>query len=58
MNRTELAYAVSLTVDGFADDYDIDAIVDEILETHGQVHIDDIDSDEYWAIVERHDTTA
>lgn len=59
MNKQELAYAISLTLDGHADDYDIPAIVEEIREQHSDItSIDDIPGDEYWAIVAKHDTTA
>lgn len=61
MNATitdqDIAYQVSTSLDGFIDDYNIDDIVRDIIDTYGRVNIDDIDSDEYWAIVERHDTT-
>lgn len=58
MNRNDIAYQISTTLDDYADDYNIDAIVDEIEKRHGLVDIDSIDSTEYWEIVERHDTTA
>lgn len=57
MNRNDIAHAVSTTLGDHIDDYDIDAIVQEIVDTHGLVSIDDIDTDEYWALIERHDTT-
>ncbi|MFB4280873.1 hypothetical protein ACBJ59_36675 [Nonomuraea sp. MTCD27] len=59
MNKQDIAYAVSLTLDGHADDFDINAVVEEIGDTYGWdiKSIDDIPSDEYWAIVEKHDTT-
>lgn len=59
MNRQDIAYAVGTTLNGHIDDYDIDAIVEDIVDTYGYVNsIDDIDTDEYWALVERHDTSA
>lgn len=59
MNKQDIAYAVSLTLDGHADDFDIDAIAEEIGTTYGYdiASIDDVPTSEYWAIVEKHDTT-
>jgi hypothetical protein len=37
-------------------DYDVDAIVEEIVEKHGAVDIDTLDTDEFWAIVGKHAT--
>lgn len=45
------------TIAGFSDDFDVEGIVDEIAETYGLVWPDTIPSAEYWALVERHDTT-
>lgn len=54
----ELAYAVSITLGDHAADFDIDAIVEEIRASHeGITSIDDIPGEDYWALVERHDTT-
>jgi hypothetical protein len=35
--------------------FNVPAIVDELQERYGTVHIDEIPSDAYWAIVEKHD---
>lgn len=35
-------------------EYDIDAITAAIIEKHGAVDIDTIDTDEFWAIVGQH----
>lgn len=52
----DLAYQVSLTLGDHIDDFDIDAIVEEIREKYGPVgSIDDIPSEEYNALIERHD---
>ena len=42
-----------------ADGIDVEAIVEEIGATYGYdvASIDDIDTDEYWAIVKRQDAT-
>lgn len=58
MNRSDIAYAVGITLGDHIDDYDLDAIVADIIDSHGYVAgIDDIPTTEYWEIVERHDTT-
>ncbi|MDT0306143.1 hypothetical protein RM780_04090 [Streptomyces sp. DSM 44917] len=57
MNAQDIAHAVSTTLGDHIEDFDIDGIVAEITGTYGHVDIDTIDSDAYWAIVERHDTT-
>ncbi|PWG13877.1 hypothetical protein DF268_08370 [Streptomyces sp. V2] len=35
-------------------EYNIDAILDEIIEEHGAVDIDTLDTGEFWAIVGKH----
>lgn len=57
MNAQDIAHQVSLTLGDHILDYDIDAIVEEIILNHGHVDIDTIDSDAYWAIVTKHDAT-
>ncbi|MFE5332581.1 hypothetical protein ACFRCG_40005 [Embleya sp. NPDC056575] len=47
---------VTRSLDGREDDYDVDAIVADIIEAHGAVDIDTIDSDAYWATVAEHHT--
>ncbi|NEB71234.1 hypothetical protein G3I39_29830 [Streptomyces fulvissimus] len=56
--RAEIAHQVSTTLGDHAADFDIDAITEEITERYGLVDIDAIDSEEYNALIERHDTTA
>lgn len=58
MNLQDIAYQVSTTLGDHAADYDIDAIAEEIQTQYGPASIDDVPNDEYWQIVERHDTTA
>lgn len=53
MNRTDLHAQVRDSIPHHDDEHDLDAIVDEIITTYGLVHIDTIDDDEYWTIVER-----
>lgn len=58
MNRTDIAYQVSLTMDGDTAGFDLDAILDDLADAGVQDSVDDIDSDTYWEIVNRHDTGA
>ncbi len=60
MNKQDLAYAISTTLGDHIEDFDIDAIVEEIGATYGFdiAGIDDIPADEYAALIERHDITA
>lgn len=36
-------------------DFDVNAIVDDLQDAYGTVHIDEIPSERYWEIVEKHD---
>ncbi|MFC3986412.1 hypothetical protein [Streptosporangium jomthongense] len=60
MNTTDLTAAITATLGDAPTDFDINAIADEITDTYGAdlASIDAIPGEEYWAIVERHDTTA
>lgn len=59
MNRQDIAHQVSTTLGDHIEDFDIDAIVDDLVEENGTLSsIDDVDSAAYWATVEKHDTTA
>lgn len=60
MNRKEIAQQVATTLGDHPEDFDIDAIVDDLIAAHdGELDsIDDFDSQSYWAIVETHDTTS
>ncbi|SEN87435.1 hypothetical protein, partial [Nonomuraea pusilla] len=59
MNVQDLATAVKTTLGDHPENFDVDGIIAEIGTTYGYdlKSIDDIPSDEYWQIVERHDTT-
>jgi hypothetical protein len=50
----DLLDQVLRTLDGNEDDFDTQAIVDEIQSRYGLVDIDTIDSSAYWDIVARH----
>lgn len=60
MNRQDIAHQVSTTLGDHIDDFDIDAIVDDLIAAHdGELaNIDDFESQSYWAIVETHDLSS
>jgi hypothetical protein len=58
MNRTEIAQQVSTTLGDFVDDYDMDAILDDLIDADVTDSIDDVDTTTYWEIVRRHDLAA
>ncbi|MGI5122799.1 hypothetical protein ACQEU5_25110 [Marinactinospora thermotolerans] len=55
MNRNDLTAQIASTLGSYEADYDVEGIADEIMDAYGLVHVDAIDTDAYWAIVERHD---
>lgn len=58
MDRTALAHQVSTPLGDHIEDYDIDAIVGDLIDAHGPIEtIDDVDSDAYWDVVRKHDRT-
>jgi hypothetical protein len=58
MNRQDIAHQVSLTLGDRPEDFDIDAIVNDLGEAGVKTSVDDVDSDTYWDIVRKHDTSA
>lgn len=57
--RQQLQYDVSVTLAEFIGDFDIPAIVEQLIETYGPLDtLDVIPTDEYWEIVKRYDRTA
>lgn len=58
MNRTDIAHQVSLTLDDSIDSFDLEAILDDLNEAGVTDSVDDIDSETYWEIINRHDTGA
>lgn len=59
ITATDIRFQVTTAIesgDG-AETIDIDGIVTEIVATHGLVDIDTIESDAFWAIVAKHDST-
>lgn len=60
MTRKDIAAQVVTSLGDHAADFDVDAIVDDLIAAHDGdlASIDDFDSESYWAIVETHDTSA
>ncbi|MFE4915864.1 hypothetical protein ACFRCX_30635 [Streptomyces sp. NPDC056652] len=59
MNRQDIAHQVSTTLGDHTEDFDIDAIMDDLVTENGPIaNIDAVDSDTYWATVRKHDTSA
>lgn len=50
--RTQIVHATNAS-DGT---YNVDAILEEILDKHGAVDIETLDTDEFWTIVGKHAT--
>lgn len=55
MNRTDIADQVRTTLGDHVEDFDVDAIVSDLLANGPMDSIDDFESQSYWAIVETHD---
>lgn len=53
----DMRQQVAIACGAFADEFDLDAIVDELRGEFGLVHIDEIPSEQFWAVVEHHDTS-
>ena len=59
MDRQNLAYQVSTTLGDHPEDFNIDDIVQDLIDEHGPIDsIDDVDTNAYWATVEKHDTAS
>lgn len=60
MNRQDIAHQISTTLGDHTEDFDIDAIVDDLINAHdgNLTAVDDFDSESYWAIVETHHRAA
>ena len=58
-NTQRLAEQITPTLGDVPQDFDLDAIVEEIGEAYGfDIDVNAIPSEEYWAIVGKHDVTA
>jgi antitoxin (DNA-binding transcriptional repressor) of toxin-antitoxin stability system len=58
MDTDTLTDQVTATLGDSADDFDVDAIVEEIGDTYGRDNVrgvDDVPSNEYWVIVRKHE---
>lgn len=53
-----IADQVGVSLGEHGGDFDVAAIVREIIAMYGLVDIDEIPTDRYWAIVERHEVGA
>lgn len=55
----DIANSVTTTLmGGYANDFDIDGIVSDIISTYGLVDITTMPIPEYWAIVQNHEVKA
>ena len=54
ITASDIARQVTESLTDQADDFNVAAIVADIITAHGRVHIDDIDHDTYWTIVSEH----
>ena len=54
IHSREITDQVTLSLTDQVEDFDIAAIVADIIAEHGLVAIDDIDDADYWGIVARH----
>ena len=52
----DLRDQITTATDASDGEYDVDAIVVEIIANYGTVNIDTLDTDEFWAIVGKHAT--
>jgi hypothetical protein len=51
---SDLRDQIVTATDASDGEYDVDAIVNEIVAAHGAVDIETLDSDDFWAIVGKH----
>lgn len=60
ITSTDMRDFVIRSLDGREDEYDVDAIVDDLQAKYGTVDLDGdaVDHDTYWQIVARHDRSA
>lgn len=47
---------VLVTLGDHVNDFDVDALVEDLHSTYGRVDVDTIPPADYWGIVKRHDT--
>lgn len=52
----DLRDQVTRATDASDGEYDVDAIVEEVVEKYGAVDIETLDSGEFWAVVGKHAT--
>lgn len=53
---TDIALQVTESLCDYVNEFNVDGIVRDLIDTYGLVNIDDpsIDDDAYWALVEKH----
>ena len=57
-NIQRLAEQITATLGDHPENFDVDAITEEVGQTYGfDTNIDAIPSDKFWAIVQKHDTS-
>jgi hypothetical protein len=54
----DMLYQVQQATDASEGEYDNDAIVRHLIDSHGLVNVDAIDHDAFWSVVLLHDITA
>lgn len=52
---TDIALQVTESLCDYVNEFNVDGIVRDIIDTYGLVDIATIDESEYWALVEKHD---
>lgn len=52
--RRQVASVISANGAELAEGVDLDGVTDEIVRTYGLINVHSIDSDRFWALVERH----
>src|SRR5882757_4701442 len=54
MNLRDMTDAIATALSDHGEDYDLDALIDDLHTRYGIVPIDDIPTDEFWEIAARH----
>ena len=56
ITSTDVRAQVVIATDASDGEYDVDAITAEIIERHGPVDVNALDSEEFWTVVGKHAT--
>jgi len=54
ITSTDVRAQVVIATDASDGEYDVDAITAEIIERHGPVDVDSLDTEEFWQILGKH----